>query len=210
MAFSNIQRVPPGDGFVFVDPDTGHKSAATRYHNWLGLIREHREGNGLPPITPQEAEHQNCAGLAPEIRREFCKDLDNDSVQTIDLGLKDIVRGTMTVAAFKASGEEIVPPEEAERRADICANYNGFGCRYNVAYRSGCGVDCSELTDAVVAVVGGKTTSHDGRLKACAVCKCALKAKVWLPQDALQRFESAELQASYPDYCWLAKEQAPP
>lgn len=203
MAFQNTNRIPPGNGFTWTDPDTGAVITAMRYHNWLGLIRDHRAGNGLPPVTPEEAEHQNCANLAPEIRREFCKDLENNSVQTIDLGLKDIVRGTLTVGAFKASGEEIVPLEEATRRADICANHNGFGCRYNVAYRSGCGVDCEELTNAVRTVVGGAVTPHDGRLKACAICKCSLSAKVHLPIEALRRFESAELQAAYPDWCWM-------
>jgi hypothetical protein len=175
-----------------------------RYQNWLGRIADHRAGNGLPPITAEEAEHQNCAGLSLESRLEFCKDADPNAVQTIGLHLWDIVRGSLTLAGWKANGSQVVPIEEAERRAGICST-----CPYNVAYRSGCGVDCQQLTDAVVSLVGQAATSLDGRLNACAICKCSLRAKVHIPLDDIRRFESAELQSKYPEWCWLALSPEP-
>lgn len=204
MRFKSKNRVPPGDGFQFTHPETGHISRGMRYHMWMDAIRRHREGNHLPPVAPEEAEHQNCAGLSPEARREFCEDVE-DTVQTIGLSLGDMLRGTATLAAFKLSPDTVVSQPEAERRASICANYDGIGCKYNVHYRSGCGVDCQSLIDSVKAIVGDEVTSQDSKLLGCAVCTCALKAKIWLPLEALRRFESAELASKYPDWCWMKK-----
>ncbi len=208
MKFKQTNRVPPNDGFAYRHAETGHVSSSMRYESWIAAINDHRAGNGLPPVTPEEAQRQNCENLSGFARREFCEDPE-DSVQTIDLTLPDIVRGTLTLSAWKALGSHVVTQEEAERRAEICANFEGVGCKYNVAYRSGCGVDCQGLTDAVKSIVGEAATSQDVNLKACAVCKCSLSAKVHLPLADLQRFESAELQSLYPPHCWLAKPPEP-
>lgn len=203
MRFKTKNRVPPADGFTFHHPETGHVSTAMRYWTWLGAINDHRSANGLPPVTPEEAEWSNCAGLAPAARLEFCADPDMGTIQTIGLTLNDIVRGTMTVAHFKLTDGKLVAPQEAERRAAICEH-----CPYNVPYRSACGSDCKGLVDLVNGLVGAQKTSKDQALNGCAVCHCKLSAKVWLPVDALRKFEPSEIQEKYPkDFCWMSVAQ---
>jgi hypothetical protein len=55
-----------------------------------------------------------------------------------------------------------------------------------------------------MSIVGTRRTKADPFLKACAVCRCALQAKVWVPIEAIDRGEKDT--GRYPSFCWIPKE----
>jgi hypothetical protein len=57
---------------------------------------------------------------------------------------------------------------------------------------------CAGLLKQVTSFLqGGQGTTMDQALESCTVCKCVLRAKVWLPMDAI---DNTGLE--YPEHCW--------
>lgn len=197
MRFKNRQAVPPG-GYDFKDPDTGHRINCRNFDQWIGLIKDHRAANNLPPIAAEAPEDQNCHKLSTDAAQVFCAgdglDLATDGVS---LHASDIARGTRTILNFKLAGSPLVTQEQADRRASICAT-----CYLNVPYRMPCAGMCGELLEIVTAIVGGAKTAHHNDLNACAACKCSLPAKVWIPLDIIKKTEPDVINEIYPDFCW--------
>jgi hypothetical protein len=119
-------------------------------------------------------------------------------VDSVTLNLGDIMRGTEALIRFKLSGSKLVSQDEADNRAATCAT-----CKFNSQHKSNCGGICDELKRLVVRIVGASLTSNDASLGSCAVCKCALKAKVFLPKSLLQAVDTPEIAQNYPDHCWM-------
>jgi len=203
LRFKNTSHLPPG-GFRFKDPDTGAEIDAQSWGNWRDKVNRHREVNNLPPIDIALAEDQNCSRLPPSAANMFCEsDEPMHTVDGVTLNSSDIIRGTRTILAFKLAGSPLVSDEEAARRAEICAY-----CPMNVQFRNPCSGVCGELLEIVESIVGTKPTPKNGDLHACAVCKCSLPAKIWLPEDILRKYEPDSIGAAYPSNCWLAKQNA--
>lgn len=203
----NIRDVVPR-GFAYKHPETGHVSEGNSYEAWMSKVQEHRRGNNLPPLDPAVAEDQLCSKLPPQSCKQYCQSADPaaESVNAVALHWTDILRGTKTIAAFKLAGSPLVSQEEANRRAAIC-----FRCQFNTPFVKPCGGMCGELLEVVNAIVGGARTDHADSLEACAVCSCALTAKIWIPLEILQRYESPELAAKYPaSHCWLSRSNSTP
>lgn len=100
------------------------------------------------------------------------------------LMLNRVIRGTKT----------LVPPEEAERRARICAN-----CPQNL---HGICTSCAgnEFHDIFQWLIRrGRRTEFDQVLDTCYTCGCLLQAKVHVSLDELAKLE----KHSYPENCWL-------
>jgi hypothetical protein len=207
LRFLNRKATPPG-GFQFIDPDTGFRIVANNYPNFLRLLDEHREGNGLPLISAPVAEDQCCRNLDGAARNQFCEDSETSGRihEGVQLNMSDILRGTKTLLRFKVEGSPTVAQAEANRRASICAE-----CPQNVPFNSPCGGLCDELLGLVEGVVSGRRVERGNELKACGVCHCSLPAKVWLPVDIIRRYESSALTAKYPSpHCWLSTQPTPP
>lgn len=198
--FINKNQVPPS-GYQFKDPDTGVILEARCYDHLIGIVREHRIGNGLEPIPEADIQHQNCSRLSPSAFKQFCKSDDPaHSVDSVRLHATDVARGTMAILRFKLAGSPLVSREEAERRAAICEK-----CPFNAPYRMPCAGMCGELLEVVKSIVGGERTSNDVKLHACAVCKCSLAAKVHVPLEILRKSDTEEIANSYPSTCWMIK-----
>lgn len=195
MHFKTLTRVPP-NYFQWIDPDSGTLFKRHAFDLLYGDVQAHRSDNGYAPVTREEVQNQNCQRLPDDARSEYC-DGEGAGVDGVTLGLADIMRGTEAILRFKLAGSPLVEPDEAERRAAICA-----GCLYNAPYKSGCGGTCAELVALVDRLIGGAKTSHDARLKACAVCKCSIPAKIWIDKSILDAVDTAEVKAKYPSWCW--------
>jgi hypothetical protein len=87
------------------------------------------------------------------------------------------------------SEEPFVSVEEANRRAQVCAN-----CPMHVAM-SGCR-SCGTVNEWLMAVPEGLV--HD--LGACGACGCHLPTKVWLAKEVIA---SDSRDISYPSNCWV-------
>jgi hypothetical protein len=93
-------------------------------------------------------------------------------------GLWDVVRGTAVMINHKAHDSQLVPQEEANRRAQIC-----FNCPLRSQMTLPCSRCMSALENVVNAITGSHGTPFDEKLSACAICKCYISASVWLPLE---------------------------
>lgn len=197
---SNRDIAPPeisgGDSFRYTHSETAHVSKAMDWHTWQQLIREHRKGNNLPPVSPDEADHQMCQQLPPA----WCSHSENNRlfVET-RLSLGDILTGAAAYAKLAMTGFDTVSQSEANRRARICA-----GCFLNVNLQ-GCGV-CGKMATLITGDVAKKKTEHDATLKACAACRCPNRATVHFPFSILEQADpNDEKQPFFTDFCWRKK-----
>jgi len=187
------QSVCPPNGFRYVFPGDGYAVVAFTYNDWVENARAHLRVNGLevPADLAAVMEDQLCQTLEPG----WCMydDPMRPRVNT-DLNWDDVKVGLVTFGKWLAVGCATVEQAEAERRASICAR-----CYMNVAIGG-----CSACQKVVSEVVGKRKTKLDGVLRACAVCRCVLRAKVWFPQNALAS-QNEKGQSLYPGHCWLKK-----
>jgi hypothetical protein len=183
----------PPDGFRYVDPEDGFVAHAWTYNDWVPLQQSHLSANNreVPPDLGEQMQDQLCKTLPPG----WCNyDSDSRPRPTTSLGWGDVLGGLQTFAKWISGGAGYVSQEEADRRALICSR-----CYLNV-HVEGCGA-CHK---AVAEVTKDRKTKYDFALKACAVCKCLLKAKVHFPMETLDMNRDA-VQEMYPEHCWLKK-----
>lgn len=127
-----------------------------------------------------------------------------DCVDTEDPGtyanLADIWNWVTSMNDWRKTGFDVVPIEEAERRASICAGGDGKpACPHN-RHIDGC-TGCKGVGEAISALTGGRTTSRDNNLHQCAVCHgCVLKSKVHLPREVIH---TERFAGNLPSFCWL-------
>jgi hypothetical protein len=186
--------VCPPDGFRYVFPEDGYTVHAWDYNTWIEIARHHLRANNMAePANLQELmENQICQTLEPG----WCS-YDDPNRPRVSTSLSwDDVKGFLeTFKSWIGGGLGFTSQEEAERRALICAR-----CYMNT-HIGGCAA-CQKL---VTEVIGKKVTRHDHMLKACAVCRCVLRAKVHFPQKVLDK-QAQKHQEVYPEHCWLKKD----
>jgi hypothetical protein len=183
LALIKEQGPCPPDGFRYVDPVDGFVAHAWTYNDWIPLEVAHLRANGreVPDTLALSMQDQLCRTLPPG----WC-DYDDPS--------RPCHGRTCGFRPVDSGGTAYVPQEEAERRALICSR-----CYLNVNVE-GCGA-CHK---AVAEVTKDRKTKLDYMLRACAACKCLLKAKVHFPMETLDS-EAQGVQELYPDFCWLKK-----
>lgn len=99
-------------------------------------------------------------------------------------------------------GGHMVDQNVANIRAAICA-----GCHNNVkgldAATGGACRSCRGKNKAIDAIFGallkGRTTPSDSKVKNCALCGCHIHAMVHFPNDYLLTKSDAN---AYPQFCW--------
>lgn len=111
---------------------------------------------------------------------------------------KSIPHGAKVIAGWLGSGGEVVEPETAQERADIC-----LPCPNNVAN--------FPVTTAVALAVkqylGVKNklslrVKGEKALGTCSACGCVLRLKVWEPQEKVQNELTDEERQKLPAFCW--------
>lgn len=183
----------PPDGFRYVDPEDGFVAHAWTYNDWVPIEAHHLAVNNrpIPDNLGLLMQDQMCKTLPPG----WCNyDDPNRPRPSVSLGWGDVLGGIAVFARWISGGAKYVDQEEADRRAQICSR-----CYLNVNV-DGCGA-CHA---AVAEVTKDRKTKYDFTLRACAACKCLLKAKVHFPIETLDT-ENLSVQELYPDFCWLKK-----
>ena len=116
--------------------------------------------------------------------------------------ISDIWRGTMNILSNRVKTVKdlicdtetaYVKPEEAEKRAAICAT-----CKLNHDYPD-CTLPC-QVRSALSNLRGTRKTSFDKELYACSVCQCDLKLLVHFPLSDLKMNPVDKLKL--PAHCW--------
>lgn len=141
------------------------------------------------------------ADFVSQIENNLCNRLPGDSNcvpcsgEKQHLGFKDVVRWVRAMYSFAVQSKfELVPQEEAERRAKICA-----ACHRQIS-TSGCW-GCKGIAGLLPHIAGARKTSYDNQLKACGVCGCYNAVSVHIPLDAIDN----EDHLDFPDFCWKKK-----
>jgi hypothetical protein len=181
----------PGRGtsndWRYVQPETGVVFNAFSYWELEAKVQKHRAAMEL----------DTAEGWQDRFQDELCRQNSEapcagrpKNFKPTKLTLADLRRFMATL--FQWDGT-LVERDEAERRAAICA-----GCPNNQAVQGCWG--CAGLLKQVTSFLqGGQGTTLDRALESCSVCKCVLRAKVWLPMDAI---DNTGLE--YPEHCWQA------
>lgn len=166
-------RIPYGGEYRLKLPERGMVGQGNNFDALIRSITEWRRANSVPIglAFEDEVEQAVCEKYPTE-----CKGGIAVKPREGRLKLAEVLRGTRVLLAFKLAGSPLVDPAEAERRAKICAS-----CAWNVEFSKPCGGACGGLREMVSAIVGGRKTSVDDRLRSCAVCGCEARAHVHLP-----------------------------
>jgi len=189
--------VPPGN-FRYTDPDTGWTTVAPTYLDWIANAKDHRRANGLEiaPDFVAKAEDQLCGIIPPY----WCTREAGDISNWIDTNFNwdDFKSGMSIFGHWAALGMPLVEQQEADRRGAICVS-----CPANVNV-SGCSA-CHRMASLLTGAVAQKKGTYDDRLKACAICRCSLRALTWFESRMIVDHDGPDKQALRPDFCW-AKE----
>lgn len=173
MAVTIRNQIPHGGGWKYRDPSNGVLITGTTWDQIMSNVRAYRRANGIPIGLgfEDEIEQELCRNHPEE-----CTNYDENYPRKRSLTLSDIIAGSKVMMAFYASGKELVPREEAERRAQICLK-----CPFNQHFAKTCYGICPELKNVVSAVINHVGTQYDADLHSCTVCGCFIQASVWLP-----------------------------
>ncbi len=118
---------------------------------------------------------------------------------------KGIENFTNFLWSWLNSGGELVDQSVANSRAATCVP-----CHNNVnvdqAVKVGC---CGRGANAAMnefrkRIIQTRTTPSDTHLKACDLCGCDLKTKVWVPIDVVGI--TKEDSNAFPEFCWIKQE----
>jgi hypothetical protein len=194
--------VPP-DGYRFFQAETRTTVSAPDYDNLFVEVAKHRKVNNIPmgPLWEAQVEDQLCQQLPPG----FCKEedpLQNRRNVFTRIAWEDVLSGTQTIASWATGGFKSVDQLLANSRADTCSR-----CPFNVQIGGLCAA-CTHLQNLAAKFTGGRRTTAEPFLKACAVCHCSLAVKVWVPIEAIRKGTSADRLSKFPEWCWIPKEIA--
>ncbi len=100
---TKYRQQKPSRGYQWIDPITLWELNTASYANWLAQAAEHRVGNALPLVEPEEMEAQLCAGYDAGKRKDFCEEYDDGGVvKRLGVGstLKSMLAGMGISACF--------------------------------------------------------------------------------------------------------------
>lgn len=202
MATLRSKGTKPPLGFWFIEPTSQLRIEGDSLGELVGRIIQHRVYKGLAPTdhaTVQlEAERQICTRLS----QSECRSEGRDD-EWVPIKSKIGIPNPMAILGFSraaidwvAGGQQLVPLDEANRRAAICR-----GCQNNTAL-TGC--KCSSFYKVI-----NKAIPADRRLPGlgvCAACSCSLVAKVNLPMEVIESSNKGR-DLQFPDFCWQRKSE---
>lgn len=175
----------------------------SRAHLRKMVFKRLAELNELPLNFDSYFADAICNALSPERAAHECRYIDDAAPAVLHaervLRVDDVWRFITAMKNWLAAGGGLDAAEEAERRAQTCAQ-----CPRNVDV-AGCSW-CSGVLSASLNLLAGRTTSVDHRLKHCDVCGCSNRAAVHFPLAA------ADQSLDYPAWCWKRRADltAPP
>jgi len=180
----------------YTDPDTGAVFTGETAKSIVKQVVNHRV-NTNTPVDPDkvqmEVEDYICSQLPTWCQRQrepgkIKKEYTREDV----LAFVAAVSGTI-----EAGG--VVDQQTAEKRADVCLQ-----CPYNQKL-AGCD-GCNGIASTVFNLIGARRVRNMGSLRSCGICGCALKAKIWVPDNVLK--DTARIQNNmedFPSWCWVNK-----
>ena len=189
--------VPPG-GWQYTEEATGYQMASLDLLTLKEQIRLHRQGNGLDLSDGwwERVQAEMCAAdarfrerhcdpnaVAPVTRRGFVSD--------------DLFKFFKTMKAWGRNKRfQPVAPEIAEARREICRS-----CPKNIDVK-GC-TGCQGALRWLGEFMSREEAHAEDGLKNCGVCRCVLRLKVLVPEEAL--LATVNPAEEYPAHCWMPR-----
>lgn len=185
----NRMRIPNG-GWIF-----------PRNWNWNGERYTDPIEDGKPPITG--GDFPELVSRITEVRIVNNLPLGNAEAEAMDWicrhsgapcappkptgAPRRTARGMDVVTFLRAMKDwalsaEIVPQEEAERRAEICA-----GCNRQGEIDDGACLGCFGMIGRIMQIIGQRKTRVDAVLRFCTICGCSNALQCFLPISILHR-----------------------
>jgi len=183
--------IPPG-GFHFMQGT--HRIEGHSYQSLADAVLRYRMNNKLPIGNPLREVFDFVCDQHPH----FCTAPQPLTVSATHTSLATQVAEWISLvyqnSLLRDPETLFVPPEEAARRAAICAE-----CPMNVDPRQGCG-SCREAARQIgFTLRAGRSTPQDSALSACSVTGQDNSTAVWLAgPPTLTPSAASEL----PGHCW--------
>lgn len=189
------KNTTPPDGFKYLQPETGLWITGDFLSELVERVAAHRQHKGIEPAdlagVERDVVNQLCAAAAPGVCTgepgEDYQPLQNNIRQ---LSLAKVATATEVLIDWLKAGLQMVPKEEAKRRAEVCR-----GCPYN-AVPSAC--VCTPFWKIIDSIV--PADRNEPGLNVCGICSCSLRAKVLVPM-AIAVESTAGL--TMPPNCWI-------
>ena len=187
-------EAPPG-GFRFFQPETRLWITGLTMDDVIWGMVQHRQYKGLSGAEYNQCRDELEAQLCERLGSLHCTGIGErtDYSQTTDAG--QILGFTKAFLKHAINGFEFCDIEEAAARAETCRS-----CPLNMA-RKGCNW-CGPVVALIEKTI--PTERQFGGVENCAVCGCALKAKVNATADVIKAAENTR-SLVYPTYCWVGK-----
>lgn len=203
LKFNFPANLSPPDSYRWHSP-TGYVVKADDRHEWFRAIRKFADNNSieLPENWQAEAEDRLCRVLPPG----WSKYEDGSTPKTFlnaRFEAGDLARGTEVLVRIGAAPDPLVDQQTAEERARICA-----ACPANVRV-SGC-YSCQPIADYVARVKGARKTQAESVLNGCAVCRCSLRAAVWIKDEISSHGITPAMHDQFQTLPWCWKREIPP
>ena len=115
--------------------------------------------------------------------------------------VKTMVDGVKNLTLWVGSGGEVVAPEVAQARAEVCLN-----CPHNLPGM----VATREVAEATLKFLEFKNSlkldvAGEEDLHSCATCGCVLPLLIWEPDARVAKQMTPEEIKSSPEECWKLK-----
>jgi len=197
MVLRDRSSIPGHEWAAFV-PETGATLRSPSRVGLIPMVAAHLRANNLPAMLDPEEDIDSyiCAAMSERQRGKRCTFCSGETrPEHVKIGVNDALG---FVDFVTKNGWSFVTPEEAERRASICAS-----CPWNLPLAQHCPT-CEAaklLVEGAHKISGSRTTSHDRALKNCGVCGCFLKVKVHV-----QMSDDYRPGREYPAWCWAKNE----
>lgn len=187
--------VPIGGSFKYYQAESGMTIEAPSWSALLNKVRQHRSANGYDvPITFEADVEEGLCELIPSA----CKEDAGAQPTPSKLTLPQVLRFTALIGESVLKGSPRVQLDEANRRAEICAN-----CADNVSAQAGCGgCNGGSVDRLVMRLVGRQSTKADKKLHSCRHCGCLNRAQIWFPLGLLQKHTPDRVREALPQHCW--------
>lgn len=197
MATLRSKNTVPPRGFAFIVPESKLTITEESLDSLVLKVIQHRVHIGTTPTDYEtvelEIQRQICSRLTEsECRSEGISDEWVPIKDAVGIPSPKAILGFSKAAIeWVASGRDLVPQSEAQRRREICIK-----CSLNISV-GGC--KCSLFYKAVAKAIPPERRFPG--LGVCIACSCSLTAKVNLPMNVIR--ESNKGRAlDFPGYCW--------
>ena len=191
-AYPGYQVIGESYGFSWPVHETKTCVVSMGFDTLVESVKAHIKANDAPisPNLERDMNEHACAQFP-----DLCAELDPDAERKVNLWY---LAKRFFTAAITAASQGLVPQEEAERRAAICAT-----CPNNQPMEAQMCVGCwsAKFVKEAAEALSARHTALDAQLDTCSLCQCSLKLKCHVPVEGMQ-----EKEIQWPKFCWMYQE----